>query len=106
MGNAYLSDENLHGFEVLYNKQSFSLVFYNKNWAIRSLADKKTTLNVIKFQTLFSFCSQIKYWYLGLEFTNCLSKLQTEKTLIRLSDQGLSCLSRSIWQVTGVRNFM
>ena len=26
-----------------------------------------TTVNVIKFQTLFSFCSQIKCWLSGLE---------------------------------------
>ena len=30
-------------------------------------------VNVLKFQTLF-FCSQIKCWLLGREFTNCLSK--------------------------------
>ena len=30
--------------------------------------------NVLKFQTLFSFCSQIKCWLLRLEFKKCLSE--------------------------------
>ena len=56
-------------------------------------------VNVLKFETLFSFCSHIKYSLSRLEFTKCLSEKQTGKTLIRLllqkqSDQGLSCLSR------------
>ena len=47
----------------------------------------------------FSFCSQIKCWCVGLEFTKCLSEYQTGKTLIRLllqkqSDLGLHCLSK------------
>ena len=32
------------------------------------------TVNVLKFRTLFSFCSQIKCWYSGLEFTKCCQK--------------------------------
>ena len=71
---------------------------------------KLTTVNVLKFWTLSSFCSQIKCWFSGLEFTNFLSELQTGKTLIRLllqkkSDLGLPCLSRPFCQATIVRNF-
>ena len=63
------------------------------------------SVNVLKLRTLFSFCSQIKCWFSGLEFTKCLSVFQTEMTLIRLllqkqSDLGLHCLS-----MTGVRKF-
>ena len=52
------------------------------------------TVNVLKFQTFFSFCSQIKCWFSGLEFANILSEQQKGKTLIRLllqkqSDLGL-----------------
>ena len=32
------------------------------------------TVNVLKCQTLFSFCFQIKCWVSGLEFTECLSE--------------------------------
>ena len=32
------------------------------------------TVNVLKFRTLFSFCSQIKCWFSGLEFTNFMSE--------------------------------
>ena len=51
-------------------------------------------VNVLKFRTLFSFCSQI----IGLEFTIWLSQQQTGKTLIRLLlhkqfDLGMRCLS-------------
>ena len=31
-------------------------------------------VNVLKFQTLFSFCFQIKFLLSGLEFTKCLSE--------------------------------
>ena len=61
-------------------------------------------VNVLKFEH-FSFCSQIKYWFRGLELTKCLSEKQAGKTLIRLllqkqSDLGLCCLSRPFGQET------
>ena len=67
-------------------------------------------VNVLKFQTLFSFCSQIKCWFSGLEFTNFLSEQQTWNTLVRLllqkqSDLGLPCLSRPFWLATSVQKF-
>ena len=67
-------------------------------------------VNVLKFQTIFSFCSEIKCWLPGLESTKWLSKWQTGKTLIRLllqkqSDLGLYYLSRLFWQGTSVQNF-
>ena len=63
--------------------------------------------SVRKFQALFSFCSQIKCWLSGLEFTKRLSEQQTGKTLIRLllqepSDLGLHCLSKPFLQATSV----
>ena len=30
---------------------------------------KVCTVNVLKFRTIFSFCSQIKFWFSGLKFT-------------------------------------
>ena len=61
------------------------------------------TVNVLKFRTLFSVCSQIKCWF---------SKFQNSKreTLIRLllqkqSDLGLPCLSRPFGLATRVQNF-
>ena len=50
-------------------------------------------VNVLTLRTLFSFCSHIKGWFSGLEFTKCLSDYQTGKILIRLlqSDLGLHC---------------
>ena len=56
-------------------------------------------VNVLKFRTLFSFCSEIKHWLSGLELTKCSSGKQTQKTLIRQllhrqPDLGLHCLSR------------
>ena len=65
-------------------------------------------VNVLKFRTNL-FRSQIKCWLSRLEFTNCLSKWQTGKTLIRLllqkqSDLGLHCLSMPFMQATSVRN--
>ena len=70
------------------------------------------TVYVLKFQTLFSFCSQIKCWFSGLEFTKWLSEYQTGKTLIRLllqkqSDLGLHCFNfcLGVFQATSVRNF-
>ena len=36
------------------------------------------------FTTLFSFCSPMKCWILGLDTTKCLTEKQTGKTLIRL----------------------
>ena len=32
------------------------------------------TVNVLKILTLFSFCSQIKFWLSRLDFTKCLSE--------------------------------
>ena len=68
------------------------------------------TVNVLKFQTLFSFVSQIKCWLLSLKFTKCLYEWQTGKTLIRLllqkqSDLGLHCMSRPFWQTAVFPNF-
>ena len=56
-------------------------------------------VNVLKFRTLFSFCSEIKCWLSGLELTKCSSEKQTGNTLIRLllqkqSELGLHCLSK------------
>ena len=67
-------------------------------------------VNGLKFQTLFSFYSQIQCWLSGLEVTKCESEQQTGKTLIRLllqkqSDLGLHCMPRPFWQTTCVRNF-
>ena len=63
-------------------------------------------LNVLKFQTLFYFCIQIKCLVTGLEFTKCLSEQQTGKTLIRLlvrkqSDLGLHCLQIDLFGMFG-----
>ena len=68
------------------------------------------TVNVLKFRTLISFCSQIKCWFSGLEFRNFLSELQIGKTLTRLllqkqSDLGLPYLPRPFWLVASVQNF-
>ena len=64
-------------------------------------------VNVLKFWTLFSFCSQIKCCLSGLEFIKCLAEWQTGKTLIRLllqkqSDLGLHSLSRPFWLATSI----
>ena len=40
--------------------------------------------NIPKLQTLFYFCSQIKYWFSGQRVIKCLSEYQTGKTKIRL----------------------
>ena len=39
-------------------------------------------VNVMKFKTLSSIYSQIKWWLSELELTKCLSEKQTGKTLI------------------------
>ena len=61
-------------------------------------------INVLKFRTHFSFCSQRKFGLSGLEFAKCLSEYQTGKMLItafsKQSDLGLHYLSRPFWQVT------
>ena len=72
---------------------------------ISAQLEQVSTVNVLKFQTLFSFCSQLKCW---LSWTEFFPKWQTEKTLIRLflqkqSDQGLFCLSMPYWQATSVQ---
>ena len=41
------------------------------------------TENIVKFQTLFFFCSQRKCWLSRLEFTKCLSEKQTRNTLMK-----------------------
>ena len=54
---------------------------------------------VLKFQTLFSFCSQAKCWLSGPEFTKCLNnriakREDTDQTAFqKQSDLGLHCLS-------------
>ena len=78
---------------MLLSKYAF-IIALNKNFF--------TIVNVLKFLTLFSFCSQIKCQLSGLEFTKCLtlSDKQTGQILIRLqpnvvrlhSDVGLCCL--------------
>ena len=40
------------------------------------------TLNVLKYQTLFSFSSQIKYWLLELEFAKCFVRIANRSCLI------------------------
>ena len=67
-------------------------------------------INIRKFQTLFSICSQIKCWFSELNFTKYLSEQQTGKTLISLlpqkqSDLVLHCLSRPFWQANSVESF-
>ena len=69
-----------------------------------------STVNVLKFWTLFTFCFQRNCGLLGLEFTKTLTENQTGKTQIRLllqkqSDLGLCCLSRPLWLATSVWNF-
>ena len=62
-------------------------------------------LNVLKFQTLFSFCSQIKCWFSELGFTNSEDPDQTassEAVLKKQSDLGLLCLCRLFWMATSV----
>ena len=46
-----------------------------------TLVEFEVTVNVLKFQTLFSFCSQIKCWLFepDLEFTKCLHVLITNR---------------------------
>ena len=66
-------------------------------------------INIRKFQTLFSFCSQIKCWYSELKFTEYPSEQQTGKTLIRLlpqkqSDLVLHCFSMPFWQANSVQS--
>ena len=56
------------------------LLLQPKKQGIKSLAQRhnavpqKTTVNVLMYQTLFSFCSQIKGWFSGLEFKKVLSE--------------------------------
>ena len=68
------------------------------------------TVNVLKYPSPFCFCSQIKCWFSGLEFTTWMSEWQKGTTLIRLLFQklpvlGLHCFSRQFWQATSVQNF-
>ena len=71
-----------------------------KQWRLHCRASLLTTVNDLKFLTAagppFYFCSLIKCWFSGLEFT-------TGKTLIRLHSS-LHCLSRPFWQATCVWN--
>ena len=46
-------------------------------------------VNILKFQKQFSFSSQIKPWWSRLEFTNCLSEKQTEKTYQTASEEAV-----------------
>ena len=41
----------------------------------------RTTVNILKLRTLFSFCSQTKCWLSGLEFTNACQDSKTGKIL-------------------------
>ena len=71
---------------------------YTCMYLTKSSIQYNHTVNVLKFRTLFSFCSEIKCWFSGLKFTKCLSEKQTGETLIRLllqeqSDLNLGCLS-------------
>ena len=59
-------------------------------------------VNVLKFRTLFYFCSQIKCLLSWLKFTKCLSISKTGK---KQSDLGLRCLSRLFAQTTSGHNF-
>ena len=43
-------------------------------FSLESGLDSTCAVNVLKFQTLFSFCSQIKCWLLELEVTKWLSE--------------------------------
>ena len=61
-------------------------------------------INVLKFQTLFSFCSEIKCGVSGLEYTKLLVRLTNsedpDQTASKQSDLGLHCLSRLFgWQL-------
>ena len=53
------------------------------------------TVNVLKFQTLFCFCSQIKIWLSGLNvrIANREDPDQTASVLQKQSDLGLPYLS-------------
>ena len=69
---------------------------------VMELIEISYMVNAAKFQTFFSFSSQIKCLLSGLKLTKCLSEKQTRKTEIRLllqkqSDLGLLCLSRLLW---------
>ena len=52
---------------VVLDGSLFSFTFTNLSLAV-------STVNVLKFRTLYSFCSQIKSWFAELEFIKCLSE--------------------------------
>ena len=76
----------------------------NLIWCLSINLSKIATVNVLKFYTLFSFCSQIKCWF---------SRAGIHKFFVRVanredpdqSDLGLPFLSRPFWQVPSVQNF-
>ena len=51
------------------------------------------TVNILKFQTLFSFCSHMKCWLLGL--VRIANRTNPDETAS--SDLGPHCLSRPFW---------
>ena len=63
-------------------------------------------INVLKFRTLFSLCSEIKCGVSGLEFTKLLVNLTNnegpDQTASKQSDLGLHCLSKLFWWATDV----
>ena len=58
--------------------------------------------NVLKFWTLFSFCSQVNCSFQGW---NSLNACQNSKQGRPWSDLGLHFLSRPFWQSTDTQNF-
>ena len=60
------------------NKMNNDKSLYNRFDTLKIICNTKThigsTVNVLKFPTLISFCSQIKCWFSGLEFTNFLTE--------------------------------
>ena len=61
-----------------------------------------STINALKFQTLFSFCSQIKCWLSGIGFTILVSIANREDPDLTVSDLDLPCLSGPFWQADNV----
>ena len=67
-------------------------------------------VNVLRFQIFFSFCSQIKCPFSGLEFAKILVRIAKGEAKIKLllkvqSDLYLPCLSVPFRQATNVQNY-
>ena len=65
-------------------------------------------VNILKFQTLFSFCSHKHVGYQGWNsqmLVNIENREEPEGLLQKQSYLGLPCLSRFLWQATTVQNF-